>query len=42
MGESGLSVAKISAIAGHTDTKTTSRYLHVKTDDIEEYIPKLF
>ena len=42
LGESGLSVAKIQAIAGHTSSTTTSRYLHVKADDIEEYIPKLF
>lgn len=42
MGESGLSVAKVQAIAGHTSPTTTSRYLHVRTDDIEEYIPKLF
>ena len=42
MAESGMPVVKIQAIAGHTDSKTTSRYIHVKTDDIEEYIPKLF
>lgn len=42
MAESGLSVVKIQAVAGHTDSKTTARYTHVRTDDIDEYIPKLF
>lgn len=42
MGESGMSVAKISAVAGHSSTTITSRYLHVKTEIEEEYIPKLF
>lgn len=42
MGESGMSVAKISAVAGHSSTTTTSRYLHVKTEVEEQYIPKLF
>lgn len=42
MGESGMSVAKISAIAGHSSTTITSRYLHVNTQIEEEYIPKLF
>ena len=42
MGESGLSVAKISTIAGHASTTTTSRYLHIKTEVEEQYIPKLF
>ena len=42
MGESGMSVAKISAVAGHSSTTITSRYLHVNTQIEEEYIPKLF
>ena len=42
MGESGMSVAKISAVAGHSSTTTTSRYLHIKTEVEEQYIPKLF
>ena len=42
MGESGLSVAKISTIAGHSSTTTTSRYLHVRSEVDETYIPKLF
>ena len=42
MGESGMSVAKISAVAGHSSTTITSRYLHIKTEVEEEYIPKLF
>ena len=41
MGESGMSVAKISAVAGHSSTTNTSRYLHIKTEVEEEYIPKL-
>ena len=42
MGESGMSVAKISAVAGHSSTTMTPRYLHIKTEVEEEYIPKLF
>ena len=42
MGESGMSVAKISAVAGHSSTTITSRYLHIKTEVEEQYIPKLF
>lgn len=41
MAESGMSIAKVSAIAGHSSTQITSRYLHVSTEDVEEYIPKL-
>ena len=42
MAESGMSMVKVQAIAGHESVTTTNRYVHVTTDDVEEFMPKLF
>ena len=42
MVESGMSLAKVQAMAGHSDSKTTARYTHTTTENIEEYLPQLF
>ena len=42
MSEMGMSITKVQAIAGHESVTTTNRYVHTKTEDVEEYMPKLF